>query len=287
MKYKIIVLLFLFVSIKVFSQDAFFCVDGPLRIRNEPNLNSRQIGSLNLFDMVNIIERTSNKSTIDGIEDYWYKIRFNNIEGYVFGGYGVIIKEKYEVNTIDDFINILPLNFQTEELGRYIFTWPADHVPMVRLDYSVTFMNHSFNLHIYFRPNSQIEINNVSNRYNLEIRNANNQFGRGDSYKILNELNRPYVSELTTFYGNQGRYFFQNWASGTTYDIANFLFETNFDNIFNGIIISPFNLWLNSRDLETINRLTTVTVNNARTNRIKESMLYHIFYEIILRLKIN
>jgi len=288
MRYRAIIVLFLMVSLKLYSQETFLCIADSLRIRNEPTINSKQMGSLNLFDMANVIEKTENKTTIDGIEDYWYKIHFNSIDGYVFGGYGVIIKEKYEINSIDDFANLLPSNFKITRTSRLILNYNYHGgVPMIKLDYSITFMNHNFILDIFYRPNSQIDINDVSSRYNLEIRNANNGFGIGSSYTMLKNTNSSYVSELTTIHGNQGRYFFLSWGSEYTYDIANFLFETNFDGIFNGIIISPLNLWLDNKDFETIGKINNRYIDEARTNRTKESILYQIFYEIILRLKIN
>jgi hypothetical protein len=273
------------INIDQTMQDSFFCIIDSLEIKSEPNESSVQIGTLNLFDMATIIEKTEYLSNINGIENIWYKISFNNVVGYVFGGFGVIINKEYEIKTIDDFANGLSSIFQIEELNRYIFTWRQYNENfMVRLDYSVTFMNHQSVLCIYYRPKEYVDVNEVSEKYNLEIINANNQFGRGDSYRLLND-SRVY-SEITTNFGNKGKYFFRDWGIGTSYDIANFLFEMEFDNYFDSILITPLNLWLGGWS-PAIRSVDTEFIHEARKNRIKESIIYHIFYEIILRLKIE
>jgi len=274
---KIIMFIYLlFLTYLIFPQSTFFSINDQIIIRNEPNNNSRQIGTLYLFDMAVILENTGNN---------WYKINYNNIEGYVFGGDGIILKEEYIINTIDDIGNILSTIFQIEELNRYLFTWRKyNKYFMVRLDYKITFMGHESYLGIYYRPEENINENEVSKKYNLQIINANNKFGRGDSYRILKNNNQR-STEIITKGGNVGRYFFSEWASETSYDIANFLFETKFDNIFNGIIIMPLNIWLDMNS-PIIRKFDTNFIHEARVNRIKESILYHLYYEIVKRFKI-
>jgi len=272
-------------SQNVLSSDMFFCTADSLRIRSEPSIDSIQIGSLRLFDMAEIIEKTENRSIIDTTDDFWYKIDFNGIEGYVFGGYGVIIKDKYVIKTINDFANILPSQFQVEEVRRLLITWvDFNKLSMIELRYDITFMEHQFSLWIFYRPSSEINASSVSTQYNLEIINANNEFGLGDSYRLLND--HKYSSEIRTNFGNVGRYFFRDWGSGFTYDIANFLFPTKFDGLFDGILITPFNLWLGGWS-PIIRRFDATFIYEARINRIRESILFHIFYEIVLRLQIE
>jgi hypothetical protein len=100
MKRKLICLMVLLQVFSVVLADVFVCKDGPLRIRNGPNVTSAQIGSMETNDTAEIIEKTSNKVTINDLTDYWYKIKKGSIEGYVFGAYGSVIKriencEKY------------------------------------------------------------------------------------------------------------------------------------------------------------------------------------------------
>jgi hypothetical protein len=40
---------------------------------------------LRLFDEVEVLERTEIEETINGLNAYWYKVRFGNIIGYTFG----------------------------------------------------------------------------------------------------------------------------------------------------------------------------------------------------------
>ena len=267
-------------------RDSFFTVVDSLRIRAEPTIDSEQIGSLRLFDMADIIGKTENSSVVDGIDDFWYKVSFNGIEGYVFGGYGIILKAKYEIRTIDDFVNIFPQSFHVNKTARFIFTWDHNNdVPMVRLDYIITFMDHRFNFQIYLRTISGIDVNNVSAQYNLQIIEANNNFGIGDQYRLLAESN--FSDPFITLHGNHGRYFFLHWGSSFSYDIASFLFEIEFDSIFDGILISPFNLWLDINDSENIMSINNNFIREARINRTRESILYHILFETMLRLRIE
>jgi len=277
-------LLFLFLSYIVFPQDIFLCIEDQIIIRSEVNEISQQVGVLKLYDKAIIIEKNEDMIIINDKEDFWYKINFNNINGYVFGGYGVIIKEKYNFKTIDDFINNLPCQFEIKKTYRRLYTYQYNKDLMVRLSYNITFMEHPFILYLYYRPIPEINSIDLSLKYNLDIINANNGFGTGSSYDELKNANRSL--EIITNHGNRGRYFIGNWGSDYTYDIAAFLFETKFDNNFNGIIINALNLWL------TNNRGTNPNANNnliknTKNKRVKEAILFQIIYEIILRLNIE
>jgi hypothetical protein len=269
----------------LYAADTFFCIDGPLRIRNESDISSWQTGSLFLFDKVDIIGKTENKSTIDGISDYWYKIKTNDREGYVFGGYGVVLKEKHEIKKPDDFIKIFPDKFVIDGSGRAIYTSKSEGpVPIVRLSYWIQFMGHDFSLFAHFRLKDMVDAKKITAEYNLDISDARNSFGIGDSYKMLKN---PRTSDaIKTKYGIQGRYFFQWWSSGISYDIANFVFELDFDNIFDGILVSVINIWTNEKDTE-IGNINNQYIIEARKNRIKEYVIYQILYELIMRTEIE
>jgi hypothetical protein len=71
--------------------DMFICIDGPLRIRSGPGLEYGAVGKLETGERGTITETSGHQDEIDGQTDYWYRIVFNDIEGYVFGGYGVVI----------------------------------------------------------------------------------------------------------------------------------------------------------------------------------------------------
>ena len=58
-----------------------------LRIRKEPNLESEILSHLRLNNVVKILEQNSYTEKIEGEEDYWYKISYQGISGWVFGSY--------------------------------------------------------------------------------------------------------------------------------------------------------------------------------------------------------
>lgn len=286
MKKKILLVCLTFLVYNIYSHNTFFCIDGPLRIRSEPNLTSTQVGSLQLFDTADIIDKTPNKTTIDRLSDYWYKIKTADKEGYVFGGYGIELQERYIVKEIDDIIKAFPDKFIIENTGRHIFTANTQgNIPMVALDSYITLMGNSFSMRLYFRPSTQLDITLLAKDLNLTIGNYSNYFGRGDSYKILKDENGsdPFI----TNHGDKGRYFFSDWASDTTYDIANFLFETKFWVIFDGILVSSLNSWTNPRDRVNIPKISNEFIKEARTQRIKESIIFQILYEVMLRIDIE
>jgi len=263
--------------------DVFFCIVDQTGIKNEPDVNSEQIGSLKLFDMATIIEKTEYMSSVNGIDDFWYTINLNGLRGYVFGGDGVLIKDKYELKKIDDFANKLSSVFEVKELSRDIFDY-KDEIRAARLLYGVTFKEHSFYLEIILRPNPQVNKNNVLNiamEHNLTVNDASNFF---DENRLKDD---NISSDFVTLYGNKGRYYFAYMGSWVSYDIAEFLFETEFDNNFDGIIISPFNMWLDNRDYESLYKLSADFIEEARKNKIKESIIFQLFYEIVLRIKIE
>jgi hypothetical protein len=84
-----------------------YILDQPVNIRNEPNLNGRIIGQLQLDDSVFIKEKTNNLQEIDNVLAYWYKIKKDDIEGYIFGGYIAEKRFKYidRNGTIYNFFN--------------------------------------------------------------------------------------------------------------------------------------------------------------------------------------
>jgi hypothetical protein len=259
----------------------FFCTDGPLRIRNNPNLTSAQIGSLNTFEMVPILEKDNSIITIDDLTDYWYKIKKDNIEGYVFGGYGIIIQNEYNIHSIDDIVKLLPDKIKVNVERRWLFTY--GQFPMVCLSYELVYLDNIFHLSIYYRPSIAIDINEIARIMNLEIGNYNSTFGMGSSYTLLN--NSELSEEITTINGDKGKYLFLDWGSDYTYDIAAFLFERKFNDDFNGLIISFTNLWTNQKDKRVI-EIDNKYIRDAKSDSIKESILYQLFYEIVKRYRL-
>lgn len=58
-----------------------------LRIRNLPDLNSEKIAIFPYKEKALILEKNSELVEIDGLTNYWYKIKYLNYTGWVFGAY--------------------------------------------------------------------------------------------------------------------------------------------------------------------------------------------------------
>jgi hypothetical protein len=83
----------------------YYIIDPPVNIRSEGSLNGSIIGRLVLGNKIEIIECAFNEQTIDGLTAYWYKIKYNNIEGYVWGGLIAVETFIYDIdkNGVDDY----------------------------------------------------------------------------------------------------------------------------------------------------------------------------------------
>jgi hypothetical protein len=64
-----------------------YMLDDGVRIRSEPNLRGSIIGKLELHDTIEILENTEIEQQINNVWAYWYKIRHNNLVGYIWGGF--------------------------------------------------------------------------------------------------------------------------------------------------------------------------------------------------------
>jgi hypothetical protein len=61
-------------SVYEFSSGIYNMLDSPINIRNQPNLTGSVIGRLELHSEIEILEKTDNVQTIEGMPHYWYKI---------------------------------------------------------------------------------------------------------------------------------------------------------------------------------------------------------------------
>jgi hypothetical protein len=68
-----------------------------------PHINSKSIGYLRIHDKINIIEDAHNQHEINDVMSCWYKINYNNFEGYIFGGN--IAKETFICDIDNNGIN--------------------------------------------------------------------------------------------------------------------------------------------------------------------------------------
>ncbi len=56
-----------------------------IRIRENPDRNSKAVEMLWKGNIFEIFTKTGDKEVLDGKEDYWYMIKFEGIQGWVFG----------------------------------------------------------------------------------------------------------------------------------------------------------------------------------------------------------
>jgi hypothetical protein len=84
----------------------FNMLDSPVNIRSQPTVSSEIVGGLVLHDEIEILEKTDIIQRIEGIDQFWYKIRFNNIIGYIWGGYVAVEKFIFDIdnNGIIDYV---------------------------------------------------------------------------------------------------------------------------------------------------------------------------------------
>jgi len=71
----------------VFHYDKYYVFQQGVKIRAKPSENSGIVAELNLHDEFQIIEYTDKEEEINDIWGYWYKIKYKNVTGYIFGGY--------------------------------------------------------------------------------------------------------------------------------------------------------------------------------------------------------
>jgi hypothetical protein len=72
-----------------------------------PDNNGNVTGQLRLNDKIIIIENMGNEQRINGFLQYWYKIKYMDLEGYIWGGYVAVETFVYDIdnNGIDDYFH--------------------------------------------------------------------------------------------------------------------------------------------------------------------------------------
>jgi hypothetical protein len=81
-------------------------LDYPVNIRSGPDTKSNIIGQLEQNAEIEVIERTNFEEKIDNTWAYWYKIKHQNIIGYIFGGYIAAETIFFDINKngVNDYI---------------------------------------------------------------------------------------------------------------------------------------------------------------------------------------
>ena len=94
-KQNLSILLFVissFVDLNLYSKDFLpekMWVDAKegLNLRTKPDINSKKITVIPFTSEVRILEISNASQTIDRYSSYWFKIKWKNKQGWVFGGY--------------------------------------------------------------------------------------------------------------------------------------------------------------------------------------------------------
>jgi hypothetical protein len=81
-------------------------LDFSVNIHSQPNTSAEIVGRLGLYDEIEILENTRERQQIDGVDQYWYKIKFNNIIGYIWGGHCAVSYYIFDMdkNGINDYV---------------------------------------------------------------------------------------------------------------------------------------------------------------------------------------
>ena len=77
----------LFCAFGVLAEENATITGDGLRIRSAPSTDSDILGTVNTGTRIEALARTPFFEAIDGINARWYAVRYQDIEGYVFGGY--------------------------------------------------------------------------------------------------------------------------------------------------------------------------------------------------------
>lgn len=102
------------------QNNAIVISNSNLSVRAEPTPSSKKIGSLLPGQSLEILEKTQIKMVIEGLEDYWYKIRCAEQEGFVFGGF-IKITENIEVVADSPVISDFHGSWESTENAGQIF----------------------------------------------------------------------------------------------------------------------------------------------------------------------
>ena len=58
-----------------------------LRLRERPTVDSNAVTTLWKNNVLEIISRDESRKSVEGMSDYWYKVAYDGLQGWVFGAY--------------------------------------------------------------------------------------------------------------------------------------------------------------------------------------------------------
>jgi hypothetical protein len=82
----------------IFLPGKYNILGSSVNIHSQPNLTSSVISKLELHSEIEINKKPENFQTIEGMTHYWYEIEYEDITGYIWGGF---ISKRTEIFEID------------------------------------------------------------------------------------------------------------------------------------------------------------------------------------------
>ena len=70
-----------------FQPGFYYMLEDRVNIRSQANMEGAVIGRLSLHNRIEILELIRNSMRVGDVYSYWYKIRHNNLVGYIWGGF--------------------------------------------------------------------------------------------------------------------------------------------------------------------------------------------------------
>jgi hypothetical protein len=268
--------------------DMFICVDGPQRIRLGPGLEYEAVGKLETGERGTITAKSGHQDKIDGQTDYWYRIVFNDTEGYVYGGYGAVIPGRIVIKNIDDFANKLLAKKITHDADNRMLFWSGEK-QKVRLTYGIKLLDKDkyYTLHVEYRPKPSVKEEALKEKYNLKVDLVGNaNFGMGDEYKIHTKSESRWVEvskRIENIYEPEGTFFVDQWGSGWSRDIMSVLFEKDINSDFDAVLITLFDGYKGAMS----DALHADMILSNRDTLIPELMVYQLLYEYFCNVQID
>jgi len=87
-------------------QSSWAVITAPhLRLREEPSVSSRVIRYLRKGFVLEVIQKTTKMEIIEGETNYWYRVNFDGLNGWVYGSYLMMFDSKEKAEAASRNIN--------------------------------------------------------------------------------------------------------------------------------------------------------------------------------------
>ncbi|QQO09991.1 SH3 domain-containing protein [Breznakiella homolactica] len=74
-----------------FKPGNYFLIEDNVKVYSNPDIDSQVLLTLAMHDEISLLEDVHNTQTFDGVRSCWYRIKYNQITGYIWGG-GIAVK---------------------------------------------------------------------------------------------------------------------------------------------------------------------------------------------------